>query len=67
MPSSKKTKRMAVSKASTSTSKKPKAPPPPAQPTLMEDGFTVHPERLIHRADPAAVGREKVAGLDLVS
>ena len=47
-------------------SSKPKAPPPPTEPTLMDDGFTVHPERLIHKSDPEAQGKTKIAGIDLV-
>lgn len=32
----------------------------------MDDGFTVHPERLIHKSDPEAQGKTKIAGIDLV-
>jgi hypothetical protein len=48
--------------------KKPKHknPPPPKEPTLMPDGFTVHPSQLICKADPAAQGGTKIAALDLV-
>ena len=42
-----------------------KAPKPPSEPTLQEDGWTIMPKDFIYRKSDSWVGRKKIAAFDL--